>query len=630
MKGSTSDHARLVQLRKRMEHVPTSPGMYQWLDEKGTVLYVGKAKNLRSRLRSYISLRGEKTVSPWKRALVDRIADFRITICSSELEALILEIQRIKELKPRFNVLMKDDKNYVYLRISAERYPSIDIVRQMEKDTAAYFGPFLQKYALEETLNLLHRLFRFRACNASINTLNRGKTLKKPCLASQIGECNGLCSGNLSQEDYNHRIEEVRTFFKGNHKTVLKKLQKMMQEAAEKKRFERAATIRNMMIHIEEHRDQIVSDTSRMDCDVIAIAQSRDRALAVVLHERGGKIVNDEVIPLQGSGESRTDLLTQFIPQFYDTRTLPKTILLQEGIPDEILLETLLKHTKILAPERGKKSRLLQMAEKNAMEQLRQELAKWEAAAQEKRSALEELQTTLHLPSLPKRIEGYDISHLAGTETVGSMVVMLNGKSKNDHYRSFTIRTMKKGEIDDYKALQEVLTRRLRHLMHRKLTWKKEGLFLKKKRKNGSYIVAIDPKQEEHYAEMGFRHVHKVPAALEKNVPSSSLVMVYDAVKNKPDVSLTKVPELLVIDGGKGQLSTVKNVLQQCQLDIPIIGLAKREEEVFTPDSSHPIIFPKDSSAKFLLMRLRDEAHRFANRHREKRLQRNLKESFTK
>src|SRR3989344_4260647 len=640
MKRNDMLFKRLEKIKRRMAHVPSCPGIYQWLDKKGTVLYVGKAKNLRNRLRSYITSSSKKTASPWKNALMDHIADFSITVATSELEALILEIQRIKELKPKFNIVMKDDKNYVYLRISTQdAYPSIAIVRRMERDNATYFGPFLQKKQLEETLTLLNRLFRFRACRESITTQNAGKsTLKKECLACQIHECNGLCSGNISQENYQKRIQEVVRFFRGNTKPAIEKLTELMHEAASGKHYEKAATIRDTIERIQIDHQQIVSNTSHADTDSIAIAQSGERVLAVILHERDGKIVNDETVSLQGMGNTQAEILAQFIPQYYEAKQhIPKTIFLQEELPEHALLEILLKKTTITTPKRGKKAHLLKLAERNAEEQLTQQLAKWEAAAKQNQSALEELQTLLGLPTLPQRIEGYDISHLSGTETVGSMVVIQDGKPKNDHYRSFTIRTMKKGEIDDCKALKEVLRRRLRYVHQKKIVWKKEGTLLKKRQKNGKYMLAIDPKLEQYYADMGFRHALHTPAAFEESIKKlvkkerrtvPFLVMIFDAKKHRSDPSLSSLPDLIVIDGGKGQLNAARDMIKKQHITNNVISLAKREEEVFIPNKKHPVIFPKDSPAKFLLMRLRDEAHRFANQHRKKRLQRHWKASF--
>ncbi len=709
-----AEDALREEIRRRVALAPKEPGVYRWLDAKGTVLYVGKAKNLRNRLQSYMKEKPDPSIGPWKLSLLRRIADFDVTITANELEALILETTIIKDLRPKYNVLMKDDKNYVYVCVSAqEPYPRVEVVRRMEEKHATYFGPFLSAYDTERTLELLQSVFCFRACRGSLERLNAGEGPPgKGCTASQIGQCCGLCAGRVTREEYRRRIEEVMRFFRGDRRAVIARLKELMREAAAVKKFERAAKLRDTLSFIESlEEQQVVSEPSGANTDVVGVALQSGKAQIVLLRQRDGKIVEEMSFSLAGEAESAPEVLAQFLPQYYTkTMDIPEAIVIAEPIEEQDLLEQWFredrgKRVRILVPERGKKSRLLQMAEKNALEKVRLQFARWEAEERNVLAALQELQETLGLSAIPQRIEGYDISHLSGTETVGSMVVMKSGKPANAEYRSFTLRTMKEGEVDDTKALREVLLRRLRRLTQslqaEEEQWRRKGIMVRRGRKadaetiakflnrgqapvdvrawllalrkehivgtievcklpkalvelrslniapqarggrlghfllrkalqplkKGKAYVVCSPELQERYAEAGFRHVLAPPPVLsesigqmrESGVPEP-LVMVYDAREHKPDASLSARPDLLVVDGGKGQLGAALAALRETVTEIPVIALAKREEEVFVPTKSKPLPFPSDSPAKFLLMRLRDEAHRCANRHREKRM----------
>lgn len=681
----------LEELRKRVQQAPTSPGVYRWLNAKGDVLYIGKAKNLKNRLKSYVQKEPDKALGAWKRSLIKHITDFDVTVTQNELEALILETNMIKEVKPKYNVLMKDDKNYVYVRITKDAYPVLSVVRQMEDDDAQYFGPYLSAYNIKRTLNTLHDVFRFRACAISTDALNRDKKPERACLEYQIGQCNGLCVGDVNQKQYNDAIESVMRFLKGNHTDAVVALKDMMETAAAHNKFEKAAKLRDTLIYIESlDMPQVVSDTSRENTDAIGIALQHGKAQVVVLRERNGRLVEERSIALAGEADNINAVLSEFIPQYYSVETdIPDLILIQDEIKDREILEAWLvqireKQVEIRAPERGKKSKLLALAENNAKQKVSQQFAKWEAAAQNISTALKELQEALQSDSEFKRIEGYDISHLGGTETVGSMVVMKNGKSANKEYRSFTIRTVKEGEIDDYKALKEVLGRRLKYIKPHdasikmtKLKKKERDLWAKEQKnrlaipkdwreevlvvsKGKADLLTLDARRSSK-AKMLYGSIvmhakdrdlqHAALDVLEKEIGkaewyvqltlSDDLASIHglaSSVKPIPeiftptkdpvlhrrstteDASLKATPDLLVIDGGKGQLSTVVEVLKDLQLDIPVIGLAKREEEIYLPGESFPINLPNDSQASFLLQRLRNEAHRFANAHREKRI----------
>lgn len=711
-------------LRARVAHAPAHPGVYRWLDKDGITLYVGKAKNLRNRLRSYV-VSSVAAIGPWRQSFYQQIADFDVTVTASELEALILETNLIKQLRPKYNVLMKDDKNYLYICVHTEEpYPRVEVVRRLpavhgvkplRDHVARCFGPYLSSYQVQEILDFLNEIYGFRACEASIEVHNRyaekGDPVPadrlRPCLESQIGRCNGLCGGLIKQEEYRARIGHLTQFLKGDEDDVKKRLFERMQQAAAEKRFEKAAEYRNRLRLLEktEEQDTLVSDTSGEDCDVIGVALLSGRAHVVVMVRRRGKVIGEQNVALSGQAEDASQVLEEFLPQYYsEVNDIPPDVIVSAEVPDsDVMMEWLSAErgakVRLIVPERGKKSQLLRMAERNAYEKALHQEAKWEAEARNIQSALAEIATTLSLSKPPDRIEGYDISHLGGTETVGSMVVTLKGKPARDHYRSFTLRSIGEGEVDDYKALKEVLTRRFRRFVEdlpaEEEAWKQHGIRFGKARKaeqtvlqeliakyperltqidvdyheyivarreeniigfirlykhpgldlkelkslwvveeerggklgqflirkllrsvkKGKVYVTIDPHLEEYYAQVGFRYVIKPPKVLQDH--ELCCVMVWDASQNKIDPSFSSRPDLLVIDGGKGQLNAALEVLRDMVLDIPVIGLAKREEEIFVPGQKDHVSFAKDSPAKFLLMRLRDEAHRFANRLRE-------------
>ena len=743
-KPHTEDH--LQELRTRITKAPQEPGIYRWINAEGDVLYVGKAKNLKNRLKSYVQKKPDLAIGPWKLALREALADIDWTVTETELEALILETNLIKELKPKYNVLMKDDKNYVYVRISIkDPYPTVSIIRRIEDDKAKYFGPFLSAHHIHRTLDMLHDVYGWRACDRSTDLLNKAEHASrrpavssrvaqgqeaesvsrdggapqhdtlKPCLDFQIGKCNGLCAGKITQEEYRQRIEAMMRFFKGDRGDVLHRLREKMQKTAERKLFEEAAKLRDTLSYIESlEEQQVVADTSGANTDYFGVALLAGRSHVVILREREGKLMGERSYALAGHADTEGEVLGQFIPQYYiATEEIPDTIICAEAPEEQETLEQWLnqtrqtkKRTTIHVPERGKKSKLLTMAERNAEEKIKQQLARWEAATEKVETALEELRDTLDLPEKPHRIECYDISHLGGTETVGSMVVFVDGKAKNSDYRSFTLRTIHKGEIDDYKALKEVLRRRLKYLVEdlrkEESEWKEHGVsigkpwkkdtdtlsaiierhpekfstlekekkygvlrkeeniigilelihhgkdtvemhspwieesaeseklsdfFVRKTlsgQKKGKIYIVIPVEHEEYYARIGFRYVIDPPELLQNSLTEGKILMVYIAKDHKADPSLNAKPDLLVLDGGKGQLAVGIELLKNMKLRIPIVSLAKREEEVFVPGNQNSMPFPEDSEGRFLLMRLRDEAHRFANRHREKRLKHSL------
>ncbi len=482
------------QLRKRVSNAPTKPGVYRWLNAKGEVLYVGKAKNLRNRLKSYVQKEPDMKQGPWKLSLRKHIVDFDVTVTTTELEALILETNLIKEIKPKYNVLMKDDKNYVYVRITVnDEYPSVSIVRKIENDSAKYFGPHLTAYSIRRTLDTLHDVFRFRACETSINALNNGKKPEHACLEYQIGQCNGLCTGDTSKKQYRESIEEVIRFLKGDYRPAVESLKDMMDAAAAEKKFEKAAKLRDTLKYIASLTEQqTVSDTSGEDTDAIGVATQSGKVQVVILSERNGRVIDERSLTVSTETDSLEHVLSELIPQIYSNAPeIPDLIVIPEELEDKPVLEEWLSQLKgrkaeLRAAIRGKKSKLLALAQSNAKQKISQQFAKWEAASKNIENALEGLRDALDLSGIPKRIEGYDISHLGGTETVGSMVVIKNGKSANADYRSFTLRTVKEGEIDDYKALKEVLRRRLNYL---------------KKEENDIKVVKVKKKERDEWNE---------------------------------------------------------------------------------------------------------------------------------
>lgn len=723
----------LKKLRSRIAKLPASPGVYRWLNADGDVLYVGKAKDLRARLKNYVAPDAGKQ-GPWKEALMRSATDVEATVVRSELEAFVLETNLIKELRPKYNILMKDDKNFVYVRITVQdAYPRIEVVRQMLKDKALYIGPKTSQYQVQRTLDMLRALYPFRTCKMSIaqadpsaagiplEVVCKNKDRPTPCLDHHIGQCAAPCAGLISERDYRERcIDPVIRFLRGDQGDIVAMLREKMARAAQERKFEQAAKLRDVLQYIEElSQKQAVSDTSRENADVAGVALLSGRAQVVLLRERDGKLIDDVSLELAGSAESAGGVLAQVLPQFYATTAdFPRLLVLPEAFDGmdgfaQWLGELAGRKVELRVPERGKQSTLLKLAMHNAAERAKQREAKWEAEHRMVEGALTELQHALSLPAVPKRIEGYDISHLGGTETAGSMSVFVDGKPQNKHYRHFTIHGLKAGEVDDYRSLREVLRRRLKYaagglqgeldrckengmliekakkadqetleriaaehpgilsskeidyrfavvarkdggivgtcrlrthggallelagvwvredLRGRKLGHAMTRLLFSRLKKREKVYVRILPALTEYYALLGFRHVLEAPKLFReiraKNPEGPErMVMVYDCAQHQSDASLGIKPDLLLIDGGKGQLGVAVDVLKELGLSIPVIGLAKREEELFVPGGSAPLDLPKESPARYLLMRLRDEAHRFANRLREQKAKNTL------
>ena len=335
------------ELQQRVHQMPTEPGVYRWLDADGNVLYIGKAKNLRARLRSYVQ-KPDASLGPWKRALIERIADVDVTVTTTELEALILETNLIKENRPKYNVMMKDDKNYVYACITMyEHAPKLEIIRRMIDKKAKHFGPFLSSYHLRRTLDVLQEVIGYRACTESIERFNRdpdASASDTPCLEHQIGQCNGLCIGEVSLDDYTCRMEEVVAFFRGRHAPVLDRARDLMKEAATRQQFERAAKLRDAIQFIESLAErQYVSDPAGENVDAMGVILESGKAQAVILRVRNGRVVDEHALVLSGEPQSLSAALMEFIPQYYDTQTdIPPVVLISEDLEEVHLLEVLL------------------------------------------------------------------------------------------------------------------------------------------------------------------------------------------------------------------------------------------------------------------------------------------------
>lgn len=525
---------------KSPENLPKKPGVYIMRDANDEIIYIGKAKNLISRVRSYFR---EKLDRPKTQILMSHFDSLEYIVTNSEKEALILEATLIKKHRPRYNVQLKDDKRYPYVKITNEKYPRLIITRNITKN-GIYYGPFTDVTSVKKTVKFLKSLFKIRTC----------RNMDGPCLNSQIDLCYAPCSGEISKEEYDEIINKIDLFFQGKYSVIVKNLKKEMAEAAENEQFEKAAVLRDQITSIEEIMEKQFVDLvdDDLDQDVIAIAPNDNEVVVIIMPIRNGKIVGRDDFLMSGSQyESNSEILFAFIQQYYGfNRHIPKQILLNEPIDDTELLEEWLSDLRgnkvyIKVPMKGVKLRLVNMAQKNA------EIIKHQKKAME--NSLIELKKYLKLDKLPRIIEGYDISNISGKFAVGSKVSFKDAKPNKKKYKRFKIETP---GPNDFAMMKELLTRRLK---------------------------MIDTDEE---------------------------------------------PDLIVIDGGKGQLGMACEVLDELNLaHIPIIGLAKEFEEIYIPNSKRPIIIPKNNKALHLLQQVRDESHRFAITYHRKLRSDNISES---
>jgi len=545
-------------ITEQLEQLPASPGVYIFRDVEGSILYVGKAASLRHRVRSYFGAKHK--LSPKLQRMVVRIYDLDFFVTNSEQEALILEYNLIKRHHPRYNVRLKDDKTYPFLKISLnEDWPKIYFTRRVEEDGGRYFGPFASAKSVRQTLKILKGIFAFRSCSRTITG-----TDPRPCLDYYIHHCLGPCIGAVSKEEYTEVVQQVILFLEGKQERVVRDLESRMEKAAEALDFEKAALLRDQIQAMERVIEgQRIATTVRGEQDVIAFASERDRAYVQVFFIRSGKLIGRESFTLQGtSSEEPEQIMTSFIKQFYGSAPhIPPLLLLQHPLEDKSVIENWLQSkrgskVRIQVPYRGNKKQLVNIVAENAEQGLQQLKIKQQATPSALTEALAEIERELNLPRLPSRMECYDISNIQGRAAVGSMVVFDKGKPKPSNYRRFRIKTV--SGADDYAMLQEVLRRRFKRF----------------------------------------------------NLQSSDT--------STPD-TWAVIPDLILIDGGKGQLSSALSVMKEVGADsIPVASLAKENEEIFTPQQSEPISLPGSSPGLQLLQRLRDEAHRFALSYHQK------------
>lgn len=585
---------QMAALRERVADLPERPGVYLFKDAEGEVLYVGKARSLRQRVRSYFQ--SSKYLTTRILRLMQRVADLEFIVTRNEVEALVLENTLIKRYRPRYNVRLRDDKTYPYLKITVnERWPRVSVVRQVKDDGARYFGPYTFSASLQEALRLIRRVFPYRTC--SNHRLARGG---RPCLHYYIGRCLAPCAGLCDEEQYDGMIRELIAFLEGRSREMLNRVERQMQEAAENLEFERAAELRDQLRALHQVLEQQqVASPRRGEQDAIGLAREGDRAHAQVFFVREGKVIGREQLSLSGvEGLADEEVLAAFLTQYYSRASyVPQEILLPCDLPEgeaEVIARWLGERrghrVRLHRPQRGAKRRMVEMAEHNA--RLLLERAETEERARDDRArrALEELADYLGLEEPPRRIECYDISNLQGAQAVGSMVVMIDGEPRKSEYRRFRIQTVE--GPNDFASMQEVLYRRLRRgLQEREEAGKARG------------------------AAAGAPNGVAVPApAAPDGVP--------EGASEEPG-GFADLPDMILIDGGKGQLSAAVEVLDRLGLvDIPVFGLAKRFELVFAPGRPDPIVIPRDSPALHLLQRIRDEAHRFALSYHRKLRQR--------
>ena len=604
-----------MKLAPNLEHtlaqIPDAPGVYQMIDASGEILYIGKAVSLRHRVRSYFQDSAAHHIRTV--AMVERVVDVRTIVVTNEVEALILEANLIKRHQPPYNVRLRDDKRYPYLKVTNESFPRVVFTRFVKDDGARYFGPYTNAHGLRELIDLVRLVFPLRTCREPID----GKR-KRPCLQYHIKRCLAPCVGYQSEDDYDRMIDEVVLFLEGKQESLLGRLQTEMHDAAEKMSYEAAARIRDRITHVRRVTEsQKVVWKSRLDMDLIATARSQGQACMQVFLVRGGKLIGQEHFILDGVHDQSDALLMEaFLEQFYMARTasapdataispfpqreardvqspvptsararrrvtaataVPKEVLVQALPPSMGAIESWLSQMKdqrvrILQPQRGERAEYLRLVQKNAEQNLRAYLAHQEVQETAQARSLTELADALELPGPPHRIECYDISNIQGTNPVSSMVVFVEGRAKKSDYRKFKIQ-YDKGP-NDFAMMQETLRRRLRYL---------------RQETDGDVSVMLSP--SKHEAQL--------------------------AKKEK----FNKKPDLLLIDGGKGQLAAVVEVLEEMDMTgLPVAGLAKEHEWLYVPGSSDPIVLPPNSAGLHLIMRVRDEAHRFAvTYHRQRR-----------
>lgn len=539
-------------LHEKLETLPARSGCYLYKDANAQIIYVGKAVNLRNRVRSYFQK--SANLAPRTRRLVQAVHDMDYIVTESELEALVLECNLIKKYQPHYNVRLRDDKHYPYLCITtAEPFPRLILTRRVRQDGNRYFGPYSGSRAVYATMDLINRIFPLVSCGKSFD----GRPVQKPCLYYHMGQCLGPCAGLVKPEVYAQAVKDVISFLEGKQERLLRDLRRKMEEAAEDLEFERAARLRDQIGAVEEvmARQKVIS-TRMIDQDVVAVVADEGGACVQMFYIRGGKLVGQNHFLLEGAeGEADcTEAVQGFVKQYYqDAAYVPQEILLPCDIDEASIVQSWLRQKRgskveITVPVRGDKKRLVEMASENAAHAMEQVRAEMRARLGNTERALSDLGEALGLPGPPRRIECYDISNFQGEAFVGSMVVCENGEMARGEYRRFRIRAHE-SKPDDVAMIREVLVRRL--------TEAREG----------------NPR-------------------------------------------FARLPDLLIVDGGRGPLGAAVAALELTGTSLPVCGLAKRFELLLLPNEPDPVALPRTSQALYLVQRIRDEAHRFANSYR--------------
>jgi len=564
------------ELEATLRKLPDRPGVYLMKDARGEVLYVGKAQSLRHRVRSYWQKHGGSGGYGDVhriREVIDRVADVESTLTDSVSEALLLEANLIKRYRPRFNVRLKDDKSYPYIKITlADDFPRIERTRNLLNDGSRYFGPYASASSVDESMNLVRRLFPFRTCTIDIRDGRRA--LQRPCLLYHIKRCQGPCIEAIGKEAYRSDIAQVELFLEGRQETLVRALGQEMRTASEAQSYERAAVLRDKMRAIERTMEsQKMAAFARTELDLIGLARHDNQAAIQLFAIRKGKMIGRDVFLLDAVHEAPDEeVLASFLEQYYARATsVPREVYVPAAMAEVTDLEAFLTERRggpvhLRVPQRGEKRELMALATRNAGETLAREQARWLADQGKTLAALEELASALGLVGPPLRIECYDISNFQGRESVGSMVVFEDGKARSGEYRRFRIRTVT--GPNDFASHQEVLRRRFRRAR--------------------------------------------------------------DGEEGNEEERRWKLPDLVIVDGGRGQVSAALEVFNELGLhDLALVGLAKEREELFLPERPDPIILPPTSSALYLVQRIRDEAHRFAiNYHRDLRAKASVRSAF--
>ncbi len=554
-----------MDLREKVKQLPQQSGVYIMYNADGEVIYVGKAIKLKNRVKTYFST--PQTQTEKVRKLMENVVDFRYIITNNEIEALLLENTLIKKYTPKYNILLKDDKQYPFIRIDLNsKYPKLEVVRKIKNDKAKYFGPYMQGVGVNDIIELVSGIYPLRSCNLNFN---KEKPSDRPCLNYYIGKCKAPCVNNISEEEYAEILSKVMAFLRGDDQKVKKMLTEKMEEFAKKEQFEVAMAYRDKLRIFEKiERKQVTYLPQEYNLDIFALAFNKMYACVSYMVVRAGKLVGEEDFTLKTETMQEGEVFEDFLVQFYEKRPITAgEVVVNFDLENKEVLEQYLrnklgKKIEIIVPQKGVKKQLVDIAENNAKDYLINQKLKLENEFGRTLGAVEELQKLLNLKKLPKKIEAYDISNVSGTDKVSSMTVFLNGSAQNSLYRRFKIKTVE--GANDFASMKETLKRRL-----------------------------------------------------EKS-------------KDSDDESFGVLPDLILIDGGKGQLKYAKEAMQEVGVEVEMVSLAEKNEEIYLSEEGNPLVLPKTCLALQLLQRVRDEAHRFAlSYHRKLRLDRQTRSELS-